>query len=70
MRFPAASTTDFMYIIEERLESSPTEVSHAWSRPSLSDALNVFVEEGCLHPDRMYQIYFSVETTTRPSTLV
>lgn len=63
MRFPAGSTPIFtaMYIVEERLESNPIEVSFAWSCPTYSEALAVFVEQGSLYEDRMYQIYYSIE---------
>lgn len=61
MEFPLQHTT-MTYIVEERSVEAPHNVMFAWSVPNAEAALKILAEESRQHSNRLYRVYFSVES--------
>jgi hypothetical protein len=61
VEFPVQDTNT-AYIVEERDISYPANVTYAWSVSTKEGAVEILQKECVRHPNRMYRIYFWVDS--------
>jgi len=61
MEFPVKDTNT-CYIVEERDIDYPSTVTYAWSVSTSEGALEIMQKECVSHPNRMYRVYFWVDS--------